>query len=136
MAHSTSKHDHGHGVGHHIIPQGRLAFNFVLLTILMVATIGAAFTLPSMIPGISTLAMNLVALGIACVKAYLVITIFMGVKFATRLTKLFAWGGFAWFLLLFLMFADYATRPLEKVPGWEAEGATALPRTTFEEDPS
>jgi hypothetical protein len=66
---------------------------------------------------------------IAVVKAYLVISIFMGVKHTTNLAKLFAIGGFVWFLLLFAILIDYASRPWEPVKGWEPEPSTSLPRT-------
>lgn len=123
---------------HHIIPQSKLLQTFVLLLILMAATIGAAVVLPKILGGMGmdtrTIAfiMNIVAITIACWKAFTVIQIFMGVKYTSRLVKLYAWGGFAWFLLMFIAFADYTTRPQEPVPGWEVETASSMPRGTTE----
>lgn len=126
MTYSDESHE---SHGHHIISQTKLMMTFAALLFFMVATVLAAYFMPESIKQ-NSLLMNMIAIGIATIKAYLVIQIFMGVKFASKLTKLFAWGGFAWFFMLFLMFADYLSRPLEPVPGWEPGGASALPRTT------
>ncbi len=105
---------------------------FMTLLVLMVATIFAA-QLPHILPDVglfrNSLLMNAVAIGIAVFKAYLVVSIFMGVKFATNLTKLFAIGGFVWFFLLFVTMIDYFTRPWEPVKGWEPGQPSALPRS-------
>lgn len=93
----------------------------------MVATIWASY-----LEGIPTIWMNVIALSIAVTKATLVIVVFMGVGYSTRLVKLFAWGGFAWFFLMFIMLADYVTRPSEPVLGWEPVPASAMPRNTSE----
>lgn len=98
---------------------------FFILVGLMVATIWASY-----LEGIPTIWMNAIALSIAVTKATFVIVVFMGVGYSTRLVKLFAYGGFAWFLLMFIMLADYMTRPAEAVIGWEKEQATALPRNS------
>lgn len=71
---------------------------------------------------------NLIALGIAGVKALLVINIFMGVKFSSKLTRMFVIGGFAWVTLMWLLFADYATRQWEPVNGWEPTAPSGLSR--------
>lgn len=96
---------------------------FGALVVLMVATIAAAF-----MAHLGTFIMQTIALGIAIAKAALVITYFMGMKMSPRLIKIFAAGGFVWFLLLFSTIADYATRPMEPVQGWEPHAASALPR--------
>lgn len=131
MAHSSHEHSsHGHGAhAHHVIPQKTLFLVFMMLIGLMVATIVAAFAFP----GLNTVAMNAIALGIATTKAAFVVTVFMGVKYSTRVVRLFALGGFAWFFLMFIMLADYTTRPTEAVVGWEEQPATALPRYTAEQ---
>lgn len=124
-------HDHGQYTAggahpHHILPQRTIFLVFGALLGLMVLTIVAAFA-----PGphhASTFLMNVIALAIAVTKATLVVAYFMGVKSATRLVKIFAIGGFVWFFTLFIMMADYATRPLEPVPGWEVVPSSALPR--------
>lgn len=122
---STTK---GHGAHqHHIIPQRTLIAVFLALVVLMATTVGASY-----IEGLPTTVMNVIALTIAVIKASLVVTIFMGVGYSTKLVRLYALGGFAWFFLMFIMMADYATRPTEKVAGWEKEAANALPRGTVE----
>ncbi|MCB0826485.1 MAG: hypothetical protein KDC26_09865 [Armatimonadetes bacterium] len=133
---ATAQHDHSHS--HHIIPMPVLIGNLVLLGFLMGATIWAAQSLPAMLHSSGlpdaqiSLIMNIVALTIAFLKAGFVIAIFMGVKYTTKLVKLYAIGGFVWFCLMFIMFADYATRPMEPVHGWEPEIPSALPRNTSE----
>ena len=54
---------------------------------------------------------NVVMLTIALVKASLVILIFMGVRWSSRLTWVVAASGFFWLLILFgLTMQDYMTR--------------------------
>jgi caa(3)-type oxidase subunit IV len=111
--------------GHHITPTSVLRNNLLILMVLMVLTVVAARVthfLPTM-PG------NVVAMTIAIVKAFLVVSIFMGVKYTTNLAKLFAIGGFVWFLLMFGILIDYVSRPWEPVRGWEPAPSTSLPRT-------
>jgi len=74
---------------------------------------------------------NAIAMTIAIIKASLVIAVFMGVKYGTKLTKMWAITGFVWFLLMFLMYCDYMTRSWEPVAGWEAGAETALPRGPY-----
>ncbi|MEI6669387.1 MAG: cytochrome C oxidase subunit IV family protein [Acidobacteriota bacterium] len=58
---------------------------------------------------------TVVALGIACTKAVLVVLFFMHVRYSTTLTWAVVAGGFFWLLLLLLMtLSDYVTRG----PGW------------------
>jgi cytochrome c oxidase subunit 4 len=121
-------HDHTH----HVQPKALYVRTFVILGVLMVLTIVAAL-IPYQIPGFQNSPMgswvnNLVAMGIATAKALIVITIFMGVKFATDLTKIYAILGFAWVTLMLVMFCDYATRDWEPVKGWEEVPANAFPR--------
>ena len=99
---------------------------------LMVITIAAAFMVPEPIKS-NTFIMQSVALLIAVIKASLVVYYYMGVKFGTRLVKIFAYGGFVWFFTLFVMMADYTTRPMEPVPGWENVPSSALPRNTVKD---
>lgn len=127
MSAHAENHEHSGGHSHHIIPQSTLLVTFTALMVLMVATIGAAIYMPEPIRSNSVM-MNLIAMGIAVLKAYLVVSIFMGVKWATKLTKLFAIGGFVWFLTLFIALVDYASRPLEPVVGWDKGAPQALPR--------
>ena len=54
---------------------------------------------------------NVVMLTIALVKASLVILIFMGVRWSSRLTWVVAASGFVWLLILFgITMSDYLSR--------------------------
>jgi cytochrome c oxidase subunit 4 len=63
---------------------------------------------------------TLVALGIAIVKATLVVLIFMHVRYGSRLTWVFAISGFFWLLILLVfVMSDYLSRSWQYVPqGW------------------
>lgn len=116
----------GHG-GHHEVKFNHLVGNLLALMALMGITIWASYVNF----GNSTVN-NLIALLIASVKACLVIWIFMGVKFATPLTRLWVAVGFIVFILMFGILGDYATRRFEPTAGWELNrpngGETALQR--------
>jgi cytochrome c oxidase subunit 4 len=59
-----------------------------------------------------------VALGIALLKASLVVWFFMGVRWNTPLTKVVVVAGLFWLLIMFgLTMSDYFTRPWIGVPG-------------------
>jgi cytochrome c oxidase subunit 4 len=59
-----------------------------------------------------------IALAIAITKASLVITIFMGLRYNTPLTKLTAVSGFVWIMILFgIGMTDYLTRFWVGAPG-------------------
>jgi cytochrome c oxidase subunit 4 len=59
-----------------------------------------------------------VALGVAVLKASLVVLFFMGVRHNTPLTKVVVVSGFLWLFILFgLTMSDYVTRPWLGVPG-------------------
>ena len=59
-----------------------------------------------------------IALGVAGVKAILVILFFMGVRHNTPLTKVVAASGFVWLIILFGMtMGDYLTRGWLGFPG-------------------
>ena len=59
-----------------------------------------------------------IALGVAGVKATLVILFFMGVRHNTPLTKVVAASGFVWLIVLFGMtMGDYLTRGWLGFPG-------------------
>lgn len=61
---------------------------------------------------------NLVAIGIACFKALIVILFFMHVKYSSRLVWLFAGSGFVFLLILFAFtLADYISRGWDAMPG-------------------
>ena len=112
-------------LGHHVTPTRTLSWNLIWLLALMFLTVFAARVWHILSP----MPANFLMLAIACMKAYLVVSIFMGVKYTTKLAKLFAIGGFVWFLLLFGTLIDYWTRPWEPVKGWEEAPSTSLPRT-------
>jgi cytochrome c oxidase subunit 4 len=103
---------------HHVTSPRTFVVVLIALTVLMVATIFAAEGLH-----LHGLLGNIVALSIACTKATLVVMFFMGVLFATKLTKLYAVLGFIWVTLLGMTFCDYFTRTDEVAPRWTWEKA-------------
>ena len=61
---------------------------------------------------------NVVALGIAGIKATIVILFFMHAKYSTRLTKLVIVSGFFWLLILIAFtLADFGSRGWLGFPG-------------------
>ena len=59
-----------------------------------------------------------IALGVAVIKASLVIIYFMGVRYNTPLTKVVVVAGFFWLLIMFgLTMGDYVSRAWLGVPG-------------------
>jgi cytochrome c oxidase subunit 4 len=59
-----------------------------------------------------------IALGIALLKASLVVIYFMGVRYNTPLTKVVVVAGFFWLLIMFgLTMGDYMSRAWLGVPG-------------------
>ncbi|MEQ1821904.1 MAG: hypothetical protein ABL949_05310 [Fimbriimonadaceae bacterium] len=115
-----SEHTHEH----HITPPSALAINLVKLAALMGLTILAAeVDFGHMIfkaGAAGTVVNNVVAMTIAVVKAYLVVQIFMGVKWATQLTKIWAYFGFIWLATLLITLGDYTSRYWEDHRGWYA----------------
>lgn len=124
----ASKHHDDHDHSHHVIPVPKLVGTLFALLGLMVLTIAAARwqVMVDNIPG--PYIDNLVALGIAMLKAFFVIWIFMGVKHGTKLIKVYAIGGFVWMLLIGGALFDYFFRDVEPVQGWEPAYETSLPR--------
>lgn len=120
MAHAHEpklQHAHHHG------PNSPLVYVkvFALLLVLMVATIWWYFFAPAQFgdaPWVSYMN-NIVAMGIAVIKACAVIYIFMGYKYSTNLVKLYTLLGFIWVTLMLIVFCDYGTRYLEPNRGWE-----------------
>ncbi|MCA9875506.1 MAG: cytochrome C oxidase subunit IV family protein [Ardenticatenaceae bacterium] len=77
---------------------------FGALLLLLIATVGAHFVALGPFQPV-------VSLGIALLKALLIILFFMHVKASSGLVKLFAAAGFLWLLIFFLLtFGDFATR--------------------------
>jgi caa(3)-type oxidase subunit IV len=123
-----------HAHEHHIVPTGTYVKTLLALVVLMALTVWiAGFNLPAIGPLSGTVVNQVVALIIAVTKATLVVTIFMGVKFGTKLIKLWACIGFIWLSLIFGILIDYSTRHYEVSPGWEKGADSALPRVTPEE---
>jgi caa(3)-type oxidase subunit IV len=110
------------GSHHHITPALTYVCNLGALLVLMTLTIVAA---KISFPG-GTLTNNIVAMGIACCKAFLVITIFMGVAYTTKLAKLWAVVGFLWLVFLFGVLIDYKSRGNEPVAGFHGDAGSAL----------
>jgi cytochrome c oxidase subunit 4 len=96
---------------HHVLPVSVYLKVYVALVVLMALTVWAA---QKHLGALN----NTVAMSIAIAKAVLVVLYFMGVRFNTRLTWLWASIGFVWLMLLFGTLTDYITRDWIKVPGW------------------
>jgi cytochrome c oxidase subunit IV len=101
----TGGDDHGHGEGHgHGHGTTEAWMVFVVLMVLLFATVGAAYV-------------NLhwgnvpVAYAIASLKAVLILWYFMHLKYSTRLVHVFAFASFAWLaLMLIVTLGDYFSR--------------------------
>ena len=125
-----------HSHEHHIVPTSTYVKTLLALVLLMALTVGASYwNMPKLGPVSGTVVNQVVALIIALIKAFLVVTIFMGVKFGTKLIKLWALLGFIWVTLIFGILGDYVTRSHELAPGWDGKPDSALPRVTPEDPP-
>ncbi|MBV6458140.1 MAG: hypothetical protein HONBIEJF_01263 [Fimbriimonadaceae bacterium] len=119
--------------GHHIHgPSVKvMTLNLFALLILMVLTIAAAQVNFGNVVGnqaAGSFINNIIAMTIAIVKATLVVAIFMGVWYSSKLTKLWAAAGFIWFLTMFFVLCDYMTRSMEPVPTFSGAPESAYPR--------
>jgi cytochrome c oxidase subunit 4 len=96
--------------GHHVVSWRTYLVIFLALAVLTVVTVQAA--------GRDFGAFNtVIALGIAAVKATLVILFFMHVRYSPRLTTLVLFSGFVFLAILILItFADYLSRPWPITP--------------------
>jgi cytochrome c oxidase subunit 4 len=96
----VSEHEHAE----HIVPPGIYATIILSLVALTLLTVGAAF--------VNLGRLNIaVALGIATLKATLVVLFFMHAKYVPRRTKLVIMAGIFWLaLLLFMTLSDYVSR--------------------------
>lgn len=120
---STTTHDHHAEHEHHITPPSALTKNLIILGILMGATILAAQVDIGHIISRGNSALgsyinNFIAIAIAVTKAYFVVSVFMGVKWGTKLIKLWALTGFVWMPLLWITMGDYTSRTWENNKGW------------------
>ena len=89
---------------HHICEISIYLRIFGALMVLTILTVGVAFM------NLGPLN-NVVALGIAVVKAFLVITVFMHLKFNARILWIVACGGFIWLaVMVAFTLSDLMTR--------------------------
>jgi cytochrome c oxidase subunit 4 len=96
---------------HHIIPIRVYFMVYAALLVLLVLTWAVAqFQLGPL--------NNAVALTIAIIKATMVLLFFMGVKYSTRLTWVWAGAGFLWLMIMFGIITDYISRGWIPVKGW------------------
>ena len=109
-AHShAGSHGHGHMTNHgaphiHVMPLSIYLAIFATLMVLTGVTVAVAYVNLGQFN-------KVVALGIASFKATLVVLYFMHVKYASKLTQLFAVTGiFFLFILLSLTMIDYGSR--------------------------
>ena len=116
---------------HKIVPPKYYVINMGVLGVLMLTTVlfGKLDVLNfSSNPNGINLA---IALGIAIAKATCIVSIFMGVAFATKLVRLVALSGFAWLIILFLfLMTDYVNPSADwGTPSYDANdpGASPLP---------
>ncbi len=96
---------------HHITPISVYVKVYVILMLLLFATWA-----------ISRIQLgpwnNVAAMTIAIIKATLVFLFFMGVKYSSKLTWVWATAGFLWLLVLFGVLIDYMSRGWIPVKGW------------------
>lgn len=109
---------------HHIVPTITYIKTLVALAVLMGITIGASYI---NLPG-GIVVNNFVAMLIASIKAFLVMWVFMGLRWATGLARLWAVAGWITFTLMFIIYLDYGTRKYEVVPSWDGRPEPATPR--------
>lgn len=119
---------HGHGHSTHVFPISMYGKNLLALLFLMGLTILAAqfnfaehFKTWGLSPALGSWVNNIIAMTIAVIKAVLVISFFMHVKFGSNLVKLWAMAGFVWFTLMFFIFMDYGTRQYEPAPAFDPQ---------------
>lgn len=94
-----------------------LVLAYLALMILLAAT--AALSLVPMGPGNGEWANDLVALGIAVLKAALVVFVFMELGRAPKTAKMWVIGGITFFAIMATITFDYFTRPWDfKTKSW------------------
>lgn len=129
---------HAHDSGHHIHPKGMYIKVACILGFFMLVTIGAAqVNIGDIIHNakIGYYINNLIAVGIAAIKAYIVVMFFMHLKWASSTAKMWALMGFFFLPVLFSVFVDYWTRSHEHVNSWiPGQHETALPRIWGSQD--
>lgn len=108
------------GATHHITPISTYVKTLLILYVLMAATV------LFYILDFGHVANNVLAMIIATIKAVLVVMFFMGVKYGTRLTQMFAILGFMWLFAMAGISLDYIGRRPDQVPGFQHEAGSAL----------
>ncbi|SRR6266704_4091709 len=98
-------------MGPHVVPVRTYLLVFLALLLLTATTTFAAFV------DLGPLN-NVIALGIAALKATLVVLFFMHVRYSPRLIPLVVTAGLFWLLILIVLtLTDYAARGWLGVPG-------------------
>ncbi len=97
----------------HITPPSTYFKTYVILLVLMVATIAATFR------DFGTVGNNAIAMAIATTKATLVVAYFMQVKGSSRLTIMWALIGFVTLPFMWATMVDYLTRDWIPHIGWQ-----------------
>ncbi|MEI7984941.1 MAG: cytochrome C oxidase subunit IV family protein [Armatimonadota bacterium] len=127
--------------GHHVQPTSMYIKTAVILAVFMGLTILAAqVDFGDIVTGgrnhqLGYYINNLVAVGIAAFKAFIVVMFFMHLKWASSTAKVWALMGFFFLPVLFSVFCDYGTRSHEVVNGWiPGQTETALPRVIGSKD--
>lgn len=118
---STKSNSHEHD--HHVTPPTTLFATLGALALLMGLTIlvyevDFGHILSRGNSALGSYINNFIALTIALVKATLVVQIFMGVKWGSKLVKMWAMTGFVWVTLMGITFGDYTSRTWENNRGW------------------
>ncbi len=112
--HDTHHHEATESGALHVSDARTLWIVWAILMVLLFVTWGA-----SKVNFGSSSGNLIVALVIAIIKTTLVVLYFMGVKYNSKLTWLWASIGFIWLLLLFGTLGDYVTREWIRLPeGW------------------
>jgi cytochrome c oxidase subunit IV len=120
---------HTTGGEHHITPISVYVKTILALVVLMAITVGASYVdFSDFGPIKGNWIANCLALGIAVGKAMLVILFFMGVRYASQLTRLWVAAGFIVLSVMYFIAGDHLTRKYEVVPGWNEKEGSALPR--------
>ena len=97
--------------GHHVVPVKVYLAVFGALMVFTAATVGAAY----LDLGVMN---NVIMLGLAVLKATLVVLFFMHVRYSTRLIPLVVVGGVVFLVILFgITMSDYMSR------GWLGVGS-------------
>lgn len=125
---SHDNHDSGHGSGHgghHLVPIKVYINTLIALVVLTVVTVGASY--------LDFGKFNIVvSLGIATLKAALVMSFFMGLKYDNNLNRAFILSSFvALFLLIFFSASDLWTR-LQPTPAPVMASSAVLSVEDFE----